>query len=269
MNRSFLHKANSGFTLIELITVIVVLSIVGGIGSSFLITSINSYNDVQEKNKMISKGRLVLEQMTRQLRIAVPNSLRVSPSGNCIEFLPIAGGANYLTELPDTENGAPEVSSVTTSPFVLGLSAARHVVVGALNVGDIYTLGSPASRVSIAALSAGPPYSSVSFTANHRFISNSINQRIYIADDPIRFCLSGGSVIEYSGYGLNTSAMADAMPAGATPSLMANLVTTDGTAFILSPGSEDRNTAVFFDLTFMEGSHQVRLEHQVLVRNVP
>lgn len=135
MSRTCLYKTHSGFTLIELITVIVVLSIVGAIGSSFLITTMNNYNDVQEKNKMINKGRLVLEQMTRQLRGAVPNSLRVSPSGNCIEFLPIVGGANYLTELPDDQNGAPEVSSVATSPFVLGLGTARHAIVGALQVG--------------------------------------------------------------------------------------------------------------------------------------
>lgn len=97
-SRSLRGKA-MGFTLVELIAVIVILGIVSALGSGFLISISDSYHKAQMRAKLIAKGRVVTEQISRQLRIAVPNSLRVSASGNCVEFFPSVAGANYIGEL--------------------------------------------------------------------------------------------------------------------------------------------------------------------------
>ena len=266
--RQFEIRRTSGFTLIEVITVLVILGIVAAIGSSFLITTINSYDKTQSRAKLVSKGRVVIEQMTRQLRAALPNAIRVSGSGNCIEFLPIVGGANYLGTLPDSNNGASPVSSITTAPFDIGLGTGRHVAVAALVEAEIYTNANPSSRVEITPTITGNDHTSISFTSLHRFIRNSINRRLFITDNPKRFCVLAGNLIEYNGYNLNTAAMDDSNPGG-TPATMAQNVSASGSAFALSPGSEDRNTAVLISLTFSERGEQVTLNHTVLVRNVP
>ncbi|MFT5082918.1 MAG: MSHA biogenesis protein MshO [Lentisphaeria bacterium] len=257
-----------GFTLIELITVMVILGVVAAIGSRFVVTTIDSYASVQERSKLINKGRLVIEQMTRQLRIALPNSVRVSASGNCVEFLPIVAGASYLTDVSDTENLAPLTSNIATAPFSLGVGSAQHVVIGALAENEIFTTGSPGSRVAIGALGAGPHYSAAPLASSHRFDRNSITKRVFITDNPLRFCVVGLNVVRYSAYGLLTSPLDDLDPGGAID-LMAEGVSSATVAFTLSLGSEDVNAAIDINMQFSQGSNQVNLKQQVLVRNVP
>jgi len=258
-----------GFTLIELIAVLVVLGVLSAIGSDFLVSTVNSYNQVQARSKIINRGRLVIEQMTRQVRIALPNSVRVSATGNCVEVLPVVSGASYLNDVPDTENMAAPVTSINTAPFSLGLGSANHVSIGALNTAEIYATGSPSGRVDIGALGAGPIYTAVPLAASHRFDRNSITRRVFIADDPLRFCLIASTLFEYSGYGLSTAALTDIPPGGVSPSIMAENVSTGTQAFILSQGSEDVNTSLDISLSFTLGGEQVTLNQQVLVRNVP
>lgn len=257
-----------GFTLVELIAVIVILGIVSALGSGFLISITDSYNKAQMRAKLIAKGRVVTEQISRQLRIALPNSLRVSASGNCVEFLPSVAGANYVGELPDSSNSAPVVASITTAPFIVEMGTGNHAIVGALSNSEIYTTGSPAGRVGISALTGGP-HTSITLSTAHRFNRNSINKRVYIAGNPVRFCYSANSVVRYSGYGLVAGALTDSPPGGAANDIMALNVNSPGTVFSLSPGSQDRNTAVLFSLTFVQGDEQVTLNHKVVVRNVP
>jgi len=217
----------TGFTLIELIAVLLIVAIVGAIGSNFLVTTVDGYSRAKEQADLIFRGRLAIEQMTRRMRIALPNSARVSASGDCIEFLPVVAGVNYLDYVADAENGAPAVSTINTAPFALGLGSAVHVSIAPLFPSEIYSISSTASRVGIGTLGSSP-YTSVPLSSAHRFVRN-----------------SGSS------------------------SLLASNVTSNGTAFSLSPGSEDRNSAIVISLNFLGQGVQVALTNTVLVRNVP
>ncbi len=264
----FRVSPEKGFTLIELITVLVILGLVASIGTGFIVSIVDSYDTTQQRSKLINRGRLVVEQMTRQIRIALPNSVRVSPSGNCVEFLPIVAGTTYLGALPDSGNFAASVSSVATAPFNLGIGSVNHVSVGALVTTEIYATGSPNGRVGAGALVGGPPYTTINFSSSHVFDRNSINQRIFLADDPLRFCLIGSTLYQYSNYGLLTAALSDLDPGGDV-SVMGEDVGTGTQAFLLSQGSENLNTSLDVSLDFSNGSNQITLNQQILVRNVP
>ncbi len=262
-------RRTQGFTLIEMIAVLVILGIVASIGSNFLVSTVDSYDAVQKRSKLVNKGRLVIEQMTRQIRLALPNSVRVSGTGNCVEFMPVVAGANYLSPVPDAENGALATTSINTAPFTLGLGSANHVTVGALDASEIYSTGTPNSRVGLASLIGASPYTGVNLSSAHSFLRNSVSERIFIADNPIRFCLIGTTLFQYSGYGLLTTALTDTPPGSGTTTTMAEAVGTSGQAFTLSQGTEDVNTALGVSLDFSQNEQQATLTQDILVRNVP
>lgn len=260
-------KKTLGFTLVELIAVMVVLSIIGALGSSFLIKTLDMYNNTSEKAALISRGRVSIEQMTRYLRNAVPNSARISSSGKCIEFLPAIAGGNYLNELPDAVNSAAAISSTTTSAFYITTGTARYFIAAPLAASDIYTTTAVSAKASISSLS-GTPYTTVNFSSSTTFIRNSVSKRFFIADYPIRFCIANGELLRYSNYGFSNASLNDSDPGGGSD-IMADAITTANSSFAVSAASEDINTRITLVLALNKGKTSVTLTHQVVVRNVP
>ncbi|BFM12058.1 type II secretion system protein [Simiduia litorea] len=256
-----------GFTLIELITVLVVFSIVAAMGSSYVVTSITAYNQAAERNKLVSRSRAVVERITRQIRIALPYSIRISASGQCLEFMQLSGGANYQAILPDSNNGAPAITAIATAPFSLSLGAAASVAVGAMADVEVYSTSASASRASIASVN-GNPITQINLTSPHRFIRNSINSRVYVLDNPERFCVTSNQLWHYSNYGLNTGVLSDANPGG-NSALMSDDVFSGSPTFSLSPATESRNTIVDIEFSMTRGDETLRVSHQVQIRNVP
>lgn len=261
------RQGSAGFTLLEMVFVVVILGIIASIGSSFVVSAMDSYRTAQTRNQLVQRGRLTTEQMSRELRMAAPNSVRVSASGRCVEFLPIVAAANYQGTLPDAENNRAAVTQVSTGSFSFTAALAKHLLVAPFSPAEVYVSGSPAARVALSSLGSSP-FTSLPLAASHVFLRNSLNRRLFVAADPVRFCLSGGNLLRYSSYGFSTTGLGDASPGGSS-ALMTHAVAANGTAFVLSPGSQDRNMVVSMHLVFSSGSTTLDLNHQVLVRNVP
>ena len=263
----FSPTKQSGFTLVEITFVVVILGIVAVIGSSFVVSALESYRTAQARNQLVQRGRLAMEQMARELRMALPNAVRVSAGGRCVEFMPVVAAANYQGVVADASNNITPQNQVATGAFGLYGANPQHVVISPFSPADVYTSATPAARVGLGALSSAP-YSSIPFSGAHRFIRNSVNRRVYLAADPVRFCLSDGNLLRYSNYGFLTGALGDGNPGGSS-ALMSHDVQPNGTGFALSPASENRNMAVHMRLIFRSGTTSLDLSHQVLIRNVP
>ncbi|OGP88797.1 MAG: hypothetical protein A2156_07300 [Deltaproteobacteria bacterium RBG_16_48_10] len=86
-NSELKRLSNKGFTLIEIIIVVVILSIVSAITIYFLVSSLRVYTMVSNQKTLFDEGKLTLERMCRDIRDA---NLITSPtagnSGNLITF---------------------------------------------------------------------------------------------------------------------------------------------------------------------------------------
>src|SRR5690554_7144313 len=143
-----------GFTLIELIIVIILLGIMGTFVFNYVGFSAQIYSDATAREQLISQSRFAVERFTLELRNALPRSVRVSSDQQCLEFMPIITSSQYL-EIPRTpaDNGPLHGVAPVTPP---GMSLVdQYLLVAAVN--DSYIYGSvDQRRKTITAVTPGP-----------------------------------------------------------------------------------------------------------------
>jgi MSHA biogenesis protein MshO len=107
-----MNKRNlQGFTLVEMIIVIVITGIIGGIVAVFLRLPVQGYVDSARRAEMTDIADTALRRISRDLHLALPNSVRVT--GACgaaacfIEFIPTIGGGRYRADIGTTDIVCP------------------------------------------------------------------------------------------------------------------------------------------------------------------
>lgn len=260
-----LFVKSDGFTLIELITVMVVVAVISALSFGFYVTALESYADTQERTRLVNRGRQAIEQITRQLRGAVPNSVRITNSGNCVEFLPLAGGGFYLARVPDADNGAAASASIATAPFRVDFDSARYVAIGALSSGELYGGNSLASLAS--ALAEGTIQTNLTLSAGKVWLRNSSVSRFFLGANPQAFCLNGTELRYFYGYA--TPFTTTGTPSGSGHLLASGVSSPSSIPFALEAGTAVRNTMAIIDLAFSEGGMQAPLRQEVFIRNAP
>lgn len=91
------QKPQRGFTLVEMIVVIVITGIISGMVAMFIRAPVQGYMDSARRAEMTDIADTALRRMGRDIRTAVPNSVRISNCGTtpCVEFLPTKAGGRY------------------------------------------------------------------------------------------------------------------------------------------------------------------------------
>jgi MSHA biogenesis protein MshO len=128
--RPIRHKryVESGFTLIEAIAVITITGILFSIVAVFIRGSVTSYFDTARRAELTDIADTALRRMDRELRLSVPDTVRVAPGVTYIEVLAAKAGGRY-----DSLAAAPcftstQCSSITTTGSVLETIAGTPVV---------------------------------------------------------------------------------------------------------------------------------------------
>ena len=259
-------SADRGFTLIELITVLVILAVLGAVSSQFVVDSINSYYSTIRRAELIAQGRQALERISRQVRLALPHSLRTTNGGACLEFIPISGGGSYIGDLPDQNNGAAAISIVPTGGYQIdSLWSQDYIYVGALNTTEIYSASGAYASIA-GAEDHGD--SNLSLAASHQFLRNSPTQRFFLAGNPVSFCLNGGQLGYYSSYASSPTDGGSVSPAADANDLIAGNVSAIA-PFNVTVSNPQRNSMVDITISFSRGGESVLLNQQVVIRNVP
>ncbi len=267
-----LSTEDTGFTLIEMVMVILISGILAVGVTSFIGQSASGYVDRNERNSMASSMVVASEKLSRDIRRALPNSVRtggdVPGNDNCIEFLPVLGGSRYVSVPLGVAAGSfNAVSLGNTAPLL------AWIAVYPIDTNDLYS-PSDATPVSItgvrATVPAGTNEITVSLGAPHRFRTNSPGRRFYAVDAPVAYCQPAGSPVlyRYTGYGFNQPAVLP--PSGGSRDvLVTELSASAPVAFEYASATRTRNAVVSFELTAMADTETLKLGQEVQIRNVP
>jgi MSHA biogenesis protein MshO len=146
-------------------------------------------------------------------------------------------------------------------PHGVEFGSANWVSIGAMSAGELYS-----GNQSIAGLS-GRSATSLTLGGAKVWARNSINRRFYLLDNPQAFCVVNNELRFYS----NLTRTDANVNTGGDSDLLAKQVNAPplSSHFTLSPLSENRNTLVFIDISFVSGGESVEFQQQVMIRNVP
>ncbi|MDX1609967.1 MAG: type II secretion system protein [Halofilum sp. (in: g-proteobacteria)] len=281
------YRNQSGFTIIELITVIVLIGALAAVASIFIVQPFQAVEDMRRRAELVDEAQLIIERMAREIRTALPNSVRVDSSGSLtgIELVSTRTGGRYRRLLAPGGGGGDRLNRTQSSDTfdVLGGlidaaavdtsgSAGTNCVSGngdcisIYNTGqtnfDVYAGDNIAKVVSAGANSLGYDNGG----ATPAFRQHSPQQRFFVIDDVVSFVCDTGSdrMNRHSRYGLNGTQ--DLTPGGTT-ALMARDVT--GCSFTYDQGSSSRAGLVTLNITISRDGETVQLLQQVHVMNAP
>lgn len=136
-----MHQA-AGFTLIELIVVIVISAIVAVFIVLFLDAPIESYFAQTRRSDLVDSAHRISDAVTADARTALPNSMRVNPAGTALELLATTGVARYYGENDKNAQGGGQAGEELT----IGNAAATF---GTLDSFTSQALPYPAPYVSV------------------------------------------------------------------------------------------------------------------------
>ena len=272
------HKPG-GFTLIEAVIVIAITGIIAGIVAVFIRAPLDAYFDSARRAEMSDIADTALRRMARDVRLALPNSVRVTTSGGTIylEFLQTRGGARYrqddscfaatCTSLTSFGSITPETAIVAGSDRIAIYNQYNNQA-GGCGVTDPSAYCGDNTAVITAVTDAGSE-DILSFAAK-TFPHASPANRMQIIEGPVSYvCTPGaggtGTLRRYWGYAI--SAAQPTAFGGAPNSLLATRVS--GCAINYASGVTERGGLLNMSLSLEQANETVSLQNQVHVNNVP
>ena len=112
MYSSAVAPRSDGFTFVELVTVIVLMSIISLAGVEIIRYTAEAYSKMLGRQTLGNTARIAIDRISRELRGALPGSTRTA--NNCIEFMSINAAGNYL-DLP-VESSASSFQAMPLNP---------------------------------------------------------------------------------------------------------------------------------------------------------
>ena len=219
--QAFRHS--TGFTLIELIVVMVISGLISTAIVVLVRQPLQAYVETAERAEVADISDAALRMMARELRTAVPNSIRISADGRAIEFIPAFGGGRYFVAGDVTQGGQQALSftnpASTTftaafanppAPLAPPFVAGNFVIVYNLGTGfsllDAYQTGNAnGNRAQIVAVAgnniqigdpqpAGAPAAVNVFARAAPLENGSPTQRFHVAGAPVIYrCQPAGA----------------------------------------------------------------------------
>jgi MSHA biogenesis protein MshO len=290
-------KSNSkqaGFSLLELIVVVVMVGILAVGGGMLIASPIAAYDAQQRRQQLVDQGEMALRQIAADVRRALPNSLRLTTVGTgwALEMVSALDGARYRDQNDDAVPlaGAAEVlefSAGDTDFNLLGtfsnlgaFAAGQRIVIYSTSPTTLYqhaVTGSNPGIVTPAGANLTLSVSALYPTEQHIEIDNGVTdfqfaqqspgQRLFVIDSPISYICNPatGRLRRHDSYGFNL--VQPTAPGGNSVSVVTQLL---GCNMTYAPGTSQRGGILSIEISVGDGSGEsVNLLHQVHVENLP
>ncbi len=299
-------RTQRGFTLIEMIIVIVITGIIAGMVAMFLRAPVQGYVDSSRRAEMSDIADTALRRMARDIRTAVPNSVRLPvPAGSAyVEFLPTRDGGRYRVNRTGGGAGCDAVAGdVDGAAFAFGTTDSCFEIIGTginLFAGDAIVIGStqsignlpylaindPASvRRMVPAAGAGVGRTTVQITpgANFPATAEQVGHRFAVVpfnEQAVTYACVGAAgtnpdgdgtmtLTRYWGYDFrNPQITPAAIAAMGLPGNAILATNVSACSFAYNPTSY-RNSLVAVTLTITRRNESVNLYHEIHVNNIP
>ncbi len=298
-----------GVTLIELVVVMTLLAIIAVVAAVALRDPVRAYLDTNRRTDLADSADTALRRIARDVRIALPNSLRVSGANPIyLELLLTRTGGRYRAH-PDTalagdilDLTASDTAFDTLGPFATASGqaiAANDILVvhnlfgaGAVTTANAYTFNQAAfnctpatpdhancntARISGTAAGALPNEARINFDAR-RFPLDSPGHRFHVVAGPVTYVCAPGPV-NANGDGTGTLTRVSgytvqlAQPTGAwAGSPVSAVLARNVTACDISYDPlvvALSRGLVSMRIALTRGNETVNLHHAVHVSNVP
>ena len=276
-----------GFTLIEMVVTIAVASVVVAFMAMFMLLPMDAYTAQTRRADLVDAGDSALRFMARDIRSALPNSVRVATSGtvSALELLATADGARYQDNGPVSNPAlvldftAPDAAFSTTVPFTqltLPFSSSAYYL-------SIYNVGVPGANAYQMTNVITPPGTTITISAGaasnqdlvtlnppFQFAYGSPEKRVYLVSGPVSYLCdsAAGTLTRYSGYAISSSqpTSAAALSGGTSALVAANVASC---SFTYTAGTAQRNALATLSIQIAESGESVQLLNEVQVVNAP
>ncbi len=281
----------AGFTLIEAVIAIVITGVLAGMVAVFITKPVEGYVDAVRRAELTDAADVALRRMMRDIRLALPNSLRVTTAGgvNYIEFIMTSVGGRYRDPADGSTGGdfLSFTSGADLSFDVLGTMPANPAIavndyLVVYNLGPGYEPGNAYNYDGTVCLAGG---------CNIALISNIVGKVITLDANPFaaqapplpspsaRFqvvpgavravsfacpAAASGNLTRHWNYGFNAAQATP--PAGGSSATLAG-----GASCVVeyTANATGRSGLLFVQLTLTAGGESVTLFQQIHVDNAP
>lgn len=282
------HKSTpikaAGFTLVEAVMVIAITGVIAAMVAVFIRAPVEGYLDSSRRAELTDIADTTMRRMSRDLRLALPNSIRVA-GATCIEFLPTVSGGRYRAEQDCSSGGSCSGNKLDFEAaddgfdFLGGLnplpSRNDRVVVYNLGIDGANAYANQNTATIESATATG-----ITFTTSVRFPFESPGSRFYVIPnaDRVASYTCAGLGLDAAGNGTGilyrlsnyvpsalTPSACPTIPAG-TPILARNLTAC---TFAYDPGVTARSGLASLQIAVTKNNETVNLYHEVHVNNAP
>jgi MSHA biogenesis protein MshO len=281
---------NAGFSLIELIVVIVLLGLLAGGAGLLILNPIEAYDAQVRRQQLVDQGEMALRQIARDLHRALPNSVRIAPAGTgfALEMVNIVDGARYRDEYGGAYLADPDFVLDFTGPDAVfnllgGLNnpavfdpdnrlviynTSANIYAEAIEVDKQGIITDGGTTLAFVTLNPGPNQEDqISLSTAFEFTQQSPGQRAFLVDGAISYICNPAtsSILRYSGYGFDDPQQIP--PGGAVSDTLVSQVIGCNASY--TPGTAQRGGIITLDITLGDSGENINLLHQVHVVNVP
>ncbi len=286
------RPVQTGFSLIELIVVVVLLGVLAAGGGLLVLRPIVAYDNIVRRQQLVDQGELALRQIARDVRRALPNSIRIAPvgAGFALELVTTVDGARYRDEnqlglgtgleVLDFAAGDTDFNLLGSFNSLTGFGANQRLVIYNTSAATLYADAASNSNPGIVTPSTATLNLSVSATypdeahiniaglapPGFQFAQQSPGQRLFVVEPPTSYICDPATdrIQRHTGYGFNT--LQPTAPGGTSDAVVTQLAVCQMSYAL---GTAQRGGILTIEITLADGGESVTLLHQIHVDNVP